>query len=211
MRLLSFTLLSSLQVFSPASHAEPFADVDLWLPKSYQKHYIKMIAAAEKAQAEPECYRLLTGRIVESRSSQEQLYFQFRCRTEDRVTFPVQVDGNSLEVVHSFYDRAQILEAKRKAEAEKLAEAEAAAARAAAEARFWKVCKQHIQKRLQAFQGLSVLTEMPPNPSIEGERHTYSVDFDALSPSRTRLMFTANCTISNLEDYKVDVARRRGQ
>ncbi|MGH1486317.1 MAG: hypothetical protein ACRBCI_08845 [Cellvibrionaceae bacterium] len=206
-------------VIMPAFAAERFADVDLWLPKVYQKQYVTLLDAADKAQADPYCHKLLSGRLIESESTLEHMQFHFRCRTEDKKTFSMQIDGKTLVVTNEYAEKQRELEAKKKAAADKLqADKDAEQSRMDEEARrelqreqsrYWSICRKAMKKRLKLFEKVEVLTEIPPDPSIDEKEFTYLVDFDARSPSRKPLYFSIRCDISSLEEYAVDVFARK--
>ena len=203
----------------PAIASEKFADVDLWLPKVYQKQYRVLLNAAEKAESDRYCHKLLSGRLIESESTLDHMKFHFRCRTQDSKTFSMQIDGNTLDVVNEYAEKQRIIEEQKKAEEARLqAEKDAEVARLEQEeldklreeqSRYWGICRKSMKKRLKLFEQVEVLTPTPPDPMIKGRQFTYLVDFNAKSPARKPLYFTISCEISSLEEHAIDVSRRK--
>jgi len=217
--------------------SERFKGVDLWLPTTYQKQYSTLLDAAEKAKNDPYCFQLLSGRVLEEQSTLDNLQFNFRCRTEDRKTFSIQVDGNSLAMTNTYGDqqrkieaeplaealRAKTVKTKEEAEAERieeearlLAELEAAAqlaedvaARHREQSQYWTICRKIMRKKLRTFDEVTILTESLPEPTVQADQFTYTVLFDAINPSKKPLHFQIICTISALDYYNVDIKPRK--
>ncbi len=216
--LMAFSMvMTSFQQSSFAS--ERFADVDLWLPKTYQDHYLRLLDAAEKVEKDPYCHRLISGGMIEGRSTQEHMYFHFRCRAEDRKTFSIEVDGKSLEVTNVYKkqkeaekkaeeERQRLAEEAAKAEADRI-EAERLAKLRSEQSRYWKICRKAMRKRLKLFNNIKVLTKGIPDPIIEGEKFTYIVLFDAENPKKESLHYKVSCDISSLTEHKVAVVARK--
>jgi hypothetical protein len=91
--------------------SEHFEGVDLWLPTAYKKQYSTLLDAAEKAKNDRYCFQLLSGGILEAKSTINHMRFNFRCRAEDRKTFSIQVDGNTLAVTNAYAEKQQKIEA----------------------------------------------------------------------------------------------------
>jgi hypothetical protein len=215
-----FARYSLFLLFIPSVFAsERFADADLWLPKIYQKQYTVLVEAAEKAQADPYCYKLLSGNLIEHQSTLDHMIFQFRCRTEDNKTFSMQIDAKTFEVTNEYAEKQRELEAQRKAEEDRVqalkdAETQAIEKEKLAElqreqSRYWGICRKAMRKRLKLFEKVEILTEIPPDPLIKDKEFTYLVDFDAKSPSHKQLKFKITCEIRALDDYAVEVSARR--
>ncbi len=212
-----FIAITSFSQSSLAS--ERFADVDLWLPKTYQDHYLRLLDAAEKVEKDPYCHRLLSGGMIEGRSTPEHMYFHFRCRAEDRKTFSIEVDGKTLEMTNVYRkqkeaeqraeeERQRIAAEAEKAEADRL-EAERMAKLRGEQSRYWKICRKAMRKRLKLFDNIKVLTKGIPDPIIEGEKFTYIVLFDAENPRKESLHYKVTCDISSLTSHKVAVVSRK--
>lgn len=197
---------------------EPYKNVDLWLPTAYQEHYDLLYKSAKLADQDPYCDRLLSGRLLESRSTPDKLYFHFRCRASDQSTFSLQIDPQTMVVTNSYGDIKRKLEEEKKAkqaqiEAEKQAELDREKERERLrliqiQSQYWGICRKSMKERLKYFQKVSILTKLPPEPLIKEDEFTYSVDFDAVSQTQRAIYFTIQCQISNSNDHQIDVFSR---
>jgi len=185
----------------------------LWLPTSYQYHYHQLEIAAEKVAKEPDCFTILSGTVLESVSTIDHPVFNFRCRTKERRSFAIQVDGKTLKLTHSLKVRQEklvqeALNAQEKAKNDpKILEA-----RRLEQARYWGICLKELKKKTRLFKGVKVLTELPAKPDIiEDKEFIYTVDFDALSSRNATLKFRTQCIIEGLDIYKVSLMPRKGQ
>jgi hypothetical protein len=160
--------LSLLSVISTTVFSERFAGVDLWLPKVYQDQYMLMLDAAEKAKAAPYCHQLLSGRVVEDRSTIEHLYFHFRCRSDDKTMFSVSVDGKSLAVTNEYGEKRQIIETQQKAEEARLQAAAEKAAADEAEAERLRIEEEAEQVRIEEERRIA--EEEAEKARLEAER-----------------------------------------
>ena len=70
----------------------------LWLPVSYQAHFVRLFESAEKVIDLDECYQFLSGTLDEKRSTRGSLVFSFRCRDSERNIFTVLVNASNLKV-----------------------------------------------------------------------------------------------------------------
>jgi hypothetical protein len=202
-----------------AEASERFKDVDLWLPKTYQNQYVKLLDAADKAKADPYCHKLLSGRLMESKSTLDHLVFHFRCRAENKRSFSIRVDSKTLAVTNEYGEKQRAIEAAKRAEEERI-EAEKAAETVRLEqeelealreeqSHYWKICRTEMKKRLKLFEGIEILSKIPPEPVIDGRVFKYIVDFDAQSQSKRKIHFRIFCEIKGLEEYKVFVKARK--
>jgi len=213
----------SLVITFPLYASERFKDVDLWLPKAYQNKYSRLLVAAEKAENDPYCFQLLSGRVLESQSTIDHIQFYFRCRAEDRKTFSLQIDGKSLVVTNDYAEKqlkiaearltAEEREAKRvqqqkEANAEKIMKESLTIIRRE-QSQYWTICRKEMRRRLQTFEQVSILTEPLPEPTIQADQFTYTVLFDSLNPAKKTLHFQIVCTISALDYYEVGITPRK--
>ncbi|MBX2808725.1 MAG: hypothetical protein KTR20_08855 [Cellvibrionaceae bacterium] len=188
--------------------SERFSGVDLWVPTAYQYQFLKLLDAAEKAQAADYCHQLLSGRVLEARSTPEHPIFYFRCRTEERKVFSINVDGITMAVTNTYLERQREKQAKMEAEAQQREMARLAALRDE-QKQYWGICRAAIKKRLSLFKGVDILTPVPPAPEIKNETHLrFILAFDALNPVNKALHYKAICDIKGLEDYSVRLKRR---
>lgn len=213
----------SFFIAGPLVASERFKGVDLWLPSTYQKHYSKLLGAAEKAKNDPYCFQLLSGRVLESKSTIDHMQFYFRCRAEDRNTFSIQVDGNTLAVTNTYAEQQRKIEEARLADeleanlAKHLEDAETAkilaekvAARRREQSRYWSICRKEMRKRLKTFEKVTILSDSLPEPEVQADQLIYTVLFDSLSQARKTLHFKIVCNISALDYYQVSIKPRKG-
>ncbi|MGH1439733.1 MAG: hypothetical protein ACRBBR_06455 [Cellvibrionaceae bacterium] len=213
----------SFFIVGPLHASDRFKGVDLWMPTTYQKQYSKLLDAADKAKDDPYCFQLLSGRVLEAKSTIDHMQFYFRCRTEDRDTFSMQVDGNTLAVTNTYGERKRKIEETRLAEEElkknlvkQLKDAESAkmlqekvAARRKEQSKYWSVCRKEMRKRLKSFDKVSILSDSLPEPEVQADQLIYTVLFDSLSPSRKTLHFKIMCNISALDYFDVVIKPRK--
>lgn len=183
----------------------------LWLPTSYQYHYHQLEIAAEKAAKEPDCFTIISGTVLESASTVEHPVFNFRCRTKERRSFAIQVDGKTLKLTNSIKVRKEKLAQKAIEEQEQAKkDPKIIEARRLEQARYWGICLKELKKKTRLFKGVKVLTELPAKPDIkEDKEFTYTVDFDALSSRNATLRFRIQCVIEGLDVYKVSLMPRK--
>jgi hypothetical protein len=206
-------------IFVQSHASERHQEVDLWLPKTYQNHFVLLTKAADLVKQDKYCHKLLTGRLMESQSRLDHPVFHFRCRAKNKRSFSVQVDGLTMGLTNEYGEKQRAIEeAKRKeeerlqaiknAEIERLDKEELEALRQK-QSHYWKICRTAMKKRLQRFDKVEIVSAIPPIPNVDGYLFSYSVDFDAQSQSRLPIYFTINCDIQDLEDYTVSVKSRR--
>ncbi|MBX2807684.1 MAG: hypothetical protein KTR20_03545 [Cellvibrionaceae bacterium] len=198
-----------LMVAMSWASSERFPDVDLWVPTAYQHQFLRLLAAAEKAQAAEYCHTLLSGRLLESQSTPERPLFSFRCRTDQRKLFTVKVDGVTLAVTNTYLERQRELQAQADAEAQRQ-EAARLAALHEEQKHYWGICRQAIKQRLKLFKQVEILTAMPPIAEIKEETQVrFMLAFDARSPANKPLHYQVICDIEGLDDYSVKLKRRK--
>jgi len=145
--------------------------------------------------------------------------FRFKCRTKDGTLFTLQVDSKTKTIKNAYAERQKELErlrieeeARLKAEqeeADRIAAKEAAAALKVIQDQYWGLCFRAFKKRLKFFEQVEILSTLPLEPEIVEETFTYTLIFDAYSPSKRLLHFKMLCEISGLEDFSIDVKPRR--
>lgn len=222
-------------IFSEFTFAsERYKGVDLWLPQAFQHEYTKLLNAADKVKEALYCDEILSGSINESVSTLDHIHFVFKCRTKNRHTFPILVDGNTLALVNEYGDQQLKLEEenrlrkelddKEKARIEELDVAakqktlneeearilaENVSQRRREQSQYWQICRHDIRKRLKNFNQVKILSDSLPEPLIQADQFTYTVVFDSLSPSRKILHFQVDCVISALDNYVTKVSPRK--
>ena len=186
--------------------------VDLWLPKSYQTHYLKLVEAAKKIQREPECWQLLNGRLNEGKSTLDDPIFYFRCRDNNRKSFSYEVDMKTMDIFSAHLERQRLLakkEAKKQAEIDAKLEAEALDAKKKQENTYWKLCRKAIEQKISSFNDAKIITqEQPQGRSVDDETIQFKVDVDSLSLMNKVLRYSARCNISDPDTIDVKLKRR---
>lgn len=214
-----FIILFILLIAHPIQAKTSLDGVDLWLPLTYQNHYLSLTEAAKKAQSDQFCKQLLSGRLDESKSTNSHLHFYFRCKAEDKTTFSIEVFGPKLTLENSYGERQQQLIAEQQAKVEQekreqekllaIRQAEDAKALREKQSQYWGICRDALKERLRYFSRVTILSEVPPEPSANELELTYVIDFDAVSPTQKTLHFRITCKIDDLESFSVDVGPRK--
>ncbi len=96
---------------------------------------------------------------------------------------------------------------KEQREAEKIAKL--IAKRHQEETQYWNICRSEMQKRLKNFEELTLLSDPSPEPLIQFDQFTFTLDFDAVNPMKKTLHFEISCVISALDYYRVDIKPRQ--
>jgi len=216
--LLSVGLISVCPTTVLATDSLP--NVDLWLPKSYQKHYIKLVEVAKKIQDQPDCSQLLSGRLKESRSTLENPVFYFRCRDDARKSFSYDVELNTMAISSIYVDRKreqEILRKKQEAEEQiRLAQEQARLAEEALDAEkqkeksFWKICHRAIKDKISGYNEATIVSDLPPKAhALDADTTQYKVNFDSVSFTQKVLRFSVRCNISSPEEVDVKIKRRK--
>ena len=58
---------------------------------------------------------------------------------------------------------------------------------------YWGICRRAMKKRLSYFEGLEIISSVPPQPLINDQIFTFRVDFTAISQARKPLNY--NCLL----------------
>ena len=192
----------ALASISPTFAADSLPGVELWLPKSYQTHYLTLVEAAKKIQREPECWQLLNGRLHESKSTPNSPIFYFRCRDSDRKSFAYTVDADTMTVFN--------LDAERKRLAQEKAAQKADDAFKQKEKPFWEFCHHAIKEEMSGFNEAKIISDLPPaGKALDNEAIEFKVDVNSLSFTQKVLRYTAYCTIKAENDLNVEIKRRK--
>lgn len=183
--------------------------VNLWLPKSYQEHYVKLIEAAKKIQREPECWKLLDGRLLESQSSPEAPVFYFRCRDADRKSFSYEVDMKTMGVFNHHLERQRLL-AEKEAKKQALLAAQLMEENKYKETSYWKLCREAIEQKISSFNEAKITSEEQRQiETVDEDTMQFTVNVDSLSLTNKALRYTASCRITDPESIDVEIKRRK--
>lgn len=173
----------------------------LWLPISYQSHEKRLLEAAEKVSNIEECNQLLNGTLDERQSSTSHIIFTFRCRSETREVFIVNVDSKSLSVTNmKEVWRKKAIEEEEKRKQEKLRK------KLAERHQYWAVCEKTLKNRIKSYNTPTIKTSLPPRPDITPDStFIYLIEFHALSTKKSVLSYLATAVISSLDSCKIEI------
>lgn len=184
---------------------EKIKEKRLWLPISYQQYYPEMLTAADKAYKNDYCHQLIDGSLNERESSSQQVVFTFRCRTQDRRLFTLNINAHTLHVTNSLEE--WIKQKKIEEERERQAELDKERRRQEEEReQYWGICEEVFNRKANLFTSAKVISDMPPEPDInEVGEHIYYIEFQTLSSKKTVLNYLATASIHNLEKCDVSI------
>lgn len=175
---------------------------NLWLPLSYQQYEPRLLEAAEKVRDNNDCAQLLSGTLDEASVQRDtNLSFTFRCRTEARKMFIIDVNVATLELTNELvYWRKQ---AEIKAEQERQ---DALRKKLAERNLYWQVCKNTFQEMTRAFTEPKIVSETPPKPDMTPEGvFIYVIEFQTLSEKKNVLSYLATAVIDTLEECDIEI------
>ncbi len=190
----------------------------LWLPTSYQPHYLKLVQAAKLVEDNAEgCVTVIRGELKSGISTKEHPIFRFVCRNEQKRSFAVVIDPIAMEVIDpaypggtvSFEELAQLraLELKRQ---EKEAQREAARQELLRQEKLWLSCEAKLAGRTKLMKAVTMLSDEAPKADLSQEGHVkYVVDFDAKGMQGKHLRYRAQCDFDADEKLKFKIRPRR--
>jgi hypothetical protein len=211
----SFTVGISLSLAIYAYATVP-TKTQIWLPISYQAHYPRLMEAYDQVRETDDCYEVLSGTLSESLSKNGQIVFVFRCRTEDRQVFSINVNAKTLTMVNNFAlkrEAAELAEKKRQEEEEKRIQKEEKERlqeelrqKLAEREQYWSICQQAFETDIQFFNKPKVITPFPARPDITADGvFTYLIEFQTLSIKKNILSYIATATIHSLEACTIKI------
>lgn len=184
----------------PVAHASVLQD-KLWLPISYQEHFVRLFEAAEKVSDLDDCNRFLSGTLDEKRSSNNDIVFSFRCRDHEREVFSVIVNAKDLKVTKMSdiwlekHEKEQAAEKQRKLR-RRLAERD----------RYWAVCEETFKDKTKTFNQVEIKTPFPIKPDITDTGNLlYLIEFQTLSLNKNVLAYLATAEIEHLHECKIAI------
>ncbi|MGS2718215.1 hypothetical protein ACVBE9_08595 [Eionea flava] len=203
--LLLFALPQQAIAETNDSQDEQIKQKRLWLPISYQQYYPEMLTAADKAHNNDYCYQFIDGSLNESESSMRNIIFTFRCRTQERRLFTLNVNAHTLHVTNSLEE--WIKQKKIEEELERQAELLKEKLRKEKEKeQYWGICEEVFTRKANLFTNAKVISEMPPEPDVnEVGEYIYYIEFQTLSSKKTVLNYLATASIHNLEKCNVSI------
>lgn len=189
-----------LILLSMNAASSPLKD-KLWLPVSYQAHFVRLFEAAEKVIGLDECYYFLNGTLDEKRSTKNKPVFLFRCRDAEKQTFAILVDASDLTVTQ-IRDVWQATR-ERELQAEKQRKLRQ---RLADRDRYWAVCEAAFKEKTKTFSQVEIKTPFPLKPEITEEGYfIYLIEFQTLSLNKNVLTYLATAEIEHLHECKLSI------
>ena len=189
-------------------------NASLWLPKAYNTHLKKLKQAAIFVKDTEKCHRLLSGKLLEGRSTPDQLVFTFRCRTIERYSFSIEFDDNTRQITDP-YEPFRLREEK----AQRLKEAQQRLLNQ-------KIKQQHLQKeldrrqqergdcllamqqRIKEFNQPNVINDSLSESIVGNGISAYRLDFDSMSSKKKRLHYKVECKVIADNDYQLRASPR---
>lgn len=186
--------------------AEAFDENRLWLPITYQTHYLRLKEAAASAESLERCEEMLSGTLDRDRSSRDHPVFRITCRQPDGQTYNEMVDGLSFETLTTSR------ETKYKLTDEELAQKKLAEERrqqAEKEKSALLVCKDKLQQRVRGMKNIRWLNKGAPEPvSGTDDELVYIIDFDAEAYGGEALHYRSTCHFRSLADFHLKIGKR---
>lgn len=186
--------------------AESFDESRLWLPITYQTHYLKLKEAAASAESLERCEEILSGTLDRDQSSRNHPIFRITCRQPDGQTYNEMVDGLSFETLTTSR------EAKYKPTEEELAQQKLAEERrkqAEKERTALSACEGELRQRVKGMKNIRWLDEEAPEPAsrTDGEL-VFIIDFDAEAYGGEALRYRSTCNFRSQNDFNLKIGKR---
>ncbi len=190
--------IAALCSFNPVSANDALLDnANLWLPAYYQSYLGDLKNAAAAVKKTEKCHRLLSGKLIEGRSSLDHLIFSFRCRTQERYSFSVEFDNNT-QLISDPYDPF----ARKKEENRLRKERERVQ-------RYKEICTQEMKNRINEFKRPKILKDNNlDSPLVKDGMTVYKLSFDSMSSKNKTLLYKIECKVISDNDYQIKVSPR---
>ena len=201
-------------------HSNAYAVVEsgLWLPSSYQNHYLTLIRAAKLVEDNADgCVSVIRGELNSRVSSKAHPIFRLTCRNEKKRSFAVVIDGIAMEVIDPSYPggtvsfpelkRLRALEEQRLA---KEAELETERQELLRQEKLWLACSDQLAERTKGMKERRNLTEGAPPVDLSREGYIkYTIDFDAKGGKERQLRYRAVCEFDPSEKLRLQIRPRK--
>ena len=209
-------LLACLLFFHLNAHA--VVESGLWLPTSYQSHYLTLIRAAKLVEDNAEgCVSVIRGELNSRASSKTHPIFRLTCRNEKKRSFAVVIDGVAMEVIDPAYPGGTVsfpeLKRLRALEEQRLikeAELEAERQELLRQETLWLACSEKLAERTKSMKERRNLIQGAPPVDLSRESYIkYTVDFDAKGGSGQILRYRAVCEFDANEKLRLQIRPRK--
>jgi len=199
-------------------NANAVVESGLWLPSSYQNHYLTLIRAAKLVEDNADgCVSVIRGELNSRVSSKAHPIFRLTCRNENKRSFAVVIDGLAMEVIDPSYPggtvsfpelkRLRALEEQRLVEEAKL---EAERQELLRQEKLWLACSDKLAERTKSMKERRNLTEGAPPVDLSREDYIkYTIDFDAKGGKGRILRYRAVCEFDPSEKLRLQIRPRK--
>ncbi len=204
--LLPDTALTCAGCFLFSFSAAAFDESRLWLPVTYQTHYLKLKEAAASAESLERCEEVVSGTLDRDRSRDSHPVFRITCRQPDGRTYNEMVDGLSFETMTTprgakyKLTKEELVQQRLEEERRKQAKKEKMAL---------QVCEDQLRQRIKLMENPRRLGEDNSEPvSRTKEELVYVIDFDAETLNGEALHYRATCRFGSATDYELHIGKR---
>lgn len=185
---------------------ESFDESRLWLPITYQTHYLKLKEAAASAESLERCEEIMSGTMDRDRSSRNHPIFRITCRQPNGQSYNEMVDGLSFETLTTSRETKYKLTAEELAQ-QKLAEEQRK--QAEKEKTAWSTCAGELVQRIKGMNNIRWLNKEAPEPvsQMDGELE-FIIDFDAEAYGGEALHYRSTCHFRSPLDFNLKIGKR---
>lgn len=181
----------------------------LWLPVTYQTHYLQLIQAAAAADEVDRCVTLLEGTIDTEQSVPGHPIYRILCRQENGQSYNEMVDGLTYETLTTPKVVPVVMSADERERRRLKEEARLQEERQRHKHSLWLACQQALLERTALMANLKWLSDKEPEPiTFDGTDAVYRVDFDAEDVWGKALYYRAVCTATP-DNVELNLGKRR--
>jgi|GEM_PF-2909637 len=174
-----------------------WADVIMWLPKSYEDKDRHLSMAVDVVMDTERCHQALKATISIDQSTLAHPIYKVLCRDESQTTYYELVDGLDLKIIVPVV----IIEPDDGPSVEELEQAR--------NDNMWRTCEAMLQEQYRNYPEVDVLTKKRPKEQLTSDGSVlFTVDFDAVSIFGKRLRYRAICSFNSEKDYNIRLRPR---
>lgn len=166
------------------------AEANVWLPGRYKEHLPQLEKAVQQVAEGEQCQTVVRGELLESKSVVGKPVFRIICRDDSLQTYPVFIDGLSLQELHASGETR--LEQKQR------------------HLPFYaRVCLKELKQKARDMRKPRFPEGAVLEPSlINGERVEFEVDFSSKSLNGTDLAYRGYCVFESMASYETEIRPR---
>lgn len=165
----------------------------LWLPKKYQSAMPKLLEVAQRAESTRRCARVVAGKMVYSKNTDQDYYFVITCRDEQQATYNLSysypIHGSNQGIAGS----GATLVAEQSSSEEEIAVIEQASTITAAQA--IAICKQDYVAAAEDIESPVLINEALPSPVAIDEGYVLPMTVQGVSELGNPLAYRADCYV----------------